>query len=70
MVGTLQPGCPDGYDRADMTASLPGELFEVFERPVTADLVTIDDPMLGGWTKVQKRHFDDGGIFDEFFLRR
>jgi hypothetical protein len=43
MVGTLQPGCPDGYDRADMTASLPGELIEVFERPVTADLVTIDD---------------------------
>jgi sulfate transport system substrate-binding protein len=28
---------------------------------------TIDD--LGGWQKVQKTHFGDGGVFDQFFVR-
>jgi sulfate/thiosulfate transport system substrate-binding protein len=29
-------------------------------------LVTIDD-VFGGWTKAQKTHFDDGGVFDQIF---
>jgi sulfate transport system substrate-binding protein len=29
--------------------------------------VTIDDPMFGGWTKAQKKHFADGGVFDAIY---
>jgi len=31
------------------------------------NLVTIDDPMFGGWAKAQKKHFDDGGVFDQIY---
>ena len=31
------------------------------------DLVTIDDPMFGGWAKAQPYHFGDGGIFDQIY---
>ncbi len=31
------------------------------------NLVTINDPMFGGWNKVQKTHFDDGGVFDQIY---
>ena len=31
------------------------------------DLVTIDDPMFGGWAKAQPTHFADGGIFDQIY---
>jgi sulfate/thiosulfate transport system substrate-binding protein len=30
-------------------------------------LVSIDDPIFGGWAKVQPYHFDDGGIFDQLY---
>ncbi len=30
-------------------------------------LVTIDDPIFGGWKKVQPEHFGDGGIFDQIY---
>lgn len=30
-------------------------------------LVSIDDPIFGGWKKVQPRHFEDGGIFDQIY---
>jgi sulfate transport system substrate-binding protein len=43
---------------------VPDELTRVF--PVLK-LVTIDDPMFGGWKKVQATHFDDGGVFDEIY---
>jgi len=29
-------------------------------------LFTIDE-VFGGWTKAQKTHFDDGGIFDRIY---
>ena len=32
-------------------------------------LLTIDDPLFGGWAKVQPKHFDDGGIFDQIYKR-
>lgn len=32
-------------------------------------LVTINNRMFGGWTKVQKTHFDDGGIFDQIYQK-
>ncbi|MDI6836551.1 MAG: sulfate transporter subunit, partial [Rhizobiaceae bacterium] len=31
------------------------------------DLVTIDDPIFGGWAKAQPAHFGDGGIFDQIY---
>jgi sulfate/thiosulfate-binding protein len=30
-------------------------------------LVTIDDPIFGGWAKAQPYHFADGGIFDQIY---
>jgi sulfate/thiosulfate-binding protein len=33
-------------------------------------LVSIDDPLFGGWAKVQPAHFDDGGIFDQIYRPR
>jgi sulfate transport system substrate-binding protein len=32
-------------------------------------LVTIDDPIFGGWAKVQPEHFGDGGTFDQIYRR-
>jgi sulfate/thiosulfate-binding protein len=29
------------------------------------DLISIDDPLFGGWATVQPKHFGDGGIFDQ-----
>ncbi|NLK94765.1 MAG: sulfate ABC transporter substrate-binding protein [Clostridiales bacterium] len=33
------------------------------------ELVTVDDTF-GGWTKAQKTHFSDGGIFDEIYTKK
>ena len=30
-------------------------------------LVSIDDPIFGGWKKAQAVHFADGGVFDQIF---
>ncbi len=30
-------------------------------------LVSIDDPIFGGWAKAQPYHFDDGGVFDQIY---
>jgi sulfate/thiosulfate-binding protein len=30
-------------------------------------LVSIDDPLFGGWAKAQQKHFEDGGIFDQIY---
>jgi sulfate transport system substrate-binding protein len=32
------------------------------------ELITIDDAF-GGWTKAQKTHFADGGVFDQIYLK-
>ncbi len=32
-------------------------------------LFTIDDTF-GGWTKAQKTHFDDGGVFDQIYTKK
>ncbi|MCW4116563.1 sulfate ABC transporter substrate-binding protein [Aurantimonas sp. MSK8Z-1] len=31
------------------------------------DLVTIRDPLFGGWETAQPKHFGDGGVFDQIF---
>ncbi|MBH9575434.1 sulfate ABC transporter substrate-binding protein [Inhella proteolytica] len=33
------------------------------------NLFTIDE-VFGGWTKAQKEHFNDGGVFDQIYTRR
>ncbi len=30
-------------------------------------LLTIDDPLFGGWSKAQPEHFGDGGLFDQIY---
>ncbi|WP_391563813.1 sulfate ABC transporter substrate-binding protein [Paenibacillus cremeus] len=30
-------------------------------------MVTIEDPLFGGWQKAQKTHFNDGGVFDQIY---
>jgi ABC-type sulfate transport system substrate-binding protein len=37
------------------------------ERFPDLKLASIDDPLFGGWAKVQPTHFDDGGIFDQIY---
>ncbi|MDR1035045.1 MAG: sulfate ABC transporter substrate-binding protein [Deltaproteobacteria bacterium] len=32
-------------------------------------LITIDDPLFGGWGPAQAKHFNDGGIFDQIYTR-
>ncbi|GFO69253.1 sulfate ABC transporter substrate-binding protein [Geomonas limicola] len=39
------------------------------ERFAKLNLVTIDD-IFGGWSKAQKHHFADGGIFDQIFVKQ
>jgi sulfate transport system substrate-binding protein len=31
------------------------------------ELLTIDDPMFGGWTAAHKKHFASGGVFDQIY---
>jgi sulfate/thiosulfate-binding protein len=31
------------------------------------NLITIDDPLFGGWKKAQPEHFGDGGVFDQIY---
>ena len=31
------------------------------------DLISIDDPLFGGWKQVQPKHFGEGGIFDQVY---
>ena len=50
-----RPSNPDAVDPAEL------------ERFGEVELVTIDDPIFGGWAKVQPTHFDDGGIFDQIY---
>lgn len=32
-------------------------------------LFTVDE-VFGGWKKVQKQHFDDGGVFEQIYLNK
>ena len=50
-----RPSLPDLVDPAEL-AKLP-----------KLKLVSIDDPLFGGWAKAQPYHFDDGGVFDQIY---
>ena len=48
------------------TASNPDILNEYADTfDLNINLVTIQD--FGGWDEVQKKHFDDGGVFDRIY---
>ena len=40
---------------------------ELLQQLPDIKLVTIDDPIFGGWAKVQPEHFGDGGVFDQIY---
>jgi sulfate/thiosulfate-binding protein len=40
---------------------------EALQKLPALKLVSIDDPIFGGWAKVQPYHFDDGGVFDQIY---
>jgi sulfate/thiosulfate transport system substrate-binding protein len=50
-----RPIKPEAADREDL------------KRFPEVKLVSIDDPVFGGWAKVQPKFFDDGGIFDKIY---
>jgi sulfate/thiosulfate transport system substrate-binding protein len=50
-----RPAKPELVDAAEL-AKLP-----------QLKLVSIDDPIFGGWAKAQPYHFDEGGIFDQIY---
>jgi sulfate/thiosulfate transport system substrate-binding protein len=50
-----RPSKPELVDAAEL-AKLP-----------QLKLVSIDDPLFGGWAKAQPYHFDDGGVFDQIY---
>ena len=43
---------------------VPAEALQTFHE---LKLVSIDDPIFGGWAKAQPYHFGDGGIFDQIY---
>ncbi len=51
------------YRPSDPSAADPKDL----ARFVDVKLVSIDDPLFGGWAKAQPKHFADGGIFDQIY---
>jgi sulfate transport system substrate-binding protein len=40
---------------------------EDLARFAALDLITIDDPLFGGWARAQPRFFGDGGLFDQIY---
>jgi sulfate transport system substrate-binding protein len=51
------------YRPSDPSAADPKDLARFSD----VKLVSIDDPLFGGWAKAQPKHFDDGGIFDQIY---
>lgn len=50
-----RPSIPEGLDKA------------LLDRFPKLDLISIDDPLFGGWAKAQPAHFGDGGSFDQLY---
>ncbi|HEV7690481.1 MAG TPA: sulfate ABC transporter substrate-binding protein [Hyphomonadaceae bacterium] len=50
-----RPSDPASADPADMA------------RFKQIEMVSIDDPMFGGWAQAQPKHFDEGGLFDKIY---
>ncbi|MCO4317013.1 sulfate ABC transporter substrate-binding protein [Phyllobacterium sp. 21LDTY02-6] len=52
------------YYRPAEPSLVPAELIKKLPE---LKLVTIDDPIFGGWAKAQPYHFGDGGTFDQIY---
>ncbi|MDB5532816.1 MAG: sulfate transporter substrate-binding protein [Hyphomicrobiales bacterium] len=52
-----RPAKPEFADQADL------------KRFPEVKLLTIDDPVFGGWAKVTPKHFANGGVFDQIYKR-
>jgi sulfate transport system substrate-binding protein len=50
-----RPALPESVDQADL------------KRFPKIELITIDDPVFGGWAKVTPKHFAQGGVFDQIY---
>jgi sulfate transport system substrate-binding protein len=53
----------NGYRPIKPEAADPEDL----KKFVDVKLVTIDDPIFGGWAAVTPKHFADGGVFDQIY---
>jgi sulfate/thiosulfate transport system substrate-binding protein len=51
------------YRPIDPSAADPADL----ARFKDIDMLSIDDPIFGGWDKAQPKHFDAGGLFDQIY---
>jgi len=63
---------PEGQTIAAQNHYRPSEPDKVTDQALLAafpklDLITIDDPLFGGWKEAQPKHFGDGGIFDQVY---
>ena len=52
------------YRPSDPSVVTDQALVEAFPK---IDLISIDDPLFGGWKTAQPKHFGDGGIFDQVY---
>ena len=52
------------YRPSDPSLVTDQALVEAFPK---IDLISIDDPLFGGWKTAQPKHFGDGGIFDQVY---
>lgn len=52
------------YRPSDPSIVTDQALVEAFPK---IDLISIDDPLFGGWKTAQPKHFGDGGIFDQVY---
>lgn len=51
------------YRPYDPTAADPKDI----ERFKQIEMLSIDDPVFGGWAQAQAKHFDAGGLFDQIY---
>jgi sulfate transport system substrate-binding protein len=51
-----RPSAPDKVTDPALVAAFP-----------KIELISIDDPLFGGWKTAQPKHFGDGGIFDQVY---
>jgi sulfate/thiosulfate-binding protein len=40
---------------------------DILQKLPKLELISIDDPIFGGWAKAQPYHFADGGVFDQIY---
>src|SRR6218665_3151905 len=52
------------YRPSDPSVVTDQALVEAFPK---IELISIDDPLFGGWKTAQPKHFGDGGIFDQVY---